>query len=39
MPIKYGLVLGVPIGFFFFWIGRFRIRYVTGRYEGRSVNK
>jgi hypothetical protein len=33
MPISYALLLGIPIGFFFFGVGRFCIRYATGRYD------
>jgi hypothetical protein len=33
MPISYALLLCVPIGFLFFWIGRICSRYVIGRYE------
>jgi hypothetical protein len=34
MPISYALLLCVPIGLLFFWIGRLCIRFVRGRYEG-----
>jgi len=33
MPISYALLLCVPIGLLFFWIGRLCSLYVLGRYE------
>lgn len=34
MPISYALLLCLPIGYLFFWIGRLCSLYVLGRYEG-----
>jgi len=34
MPISYALLLCVPIGFLFFWIGRLCSLYLLGRYAG-----
>jgi len=36
MPISYALLLCIPIGLLFFWIGRLCSLYVLGRYEGRE---
>jgi hypothetical protein len=37
MPISYALLLCIPIGFVFFLIARFLLRYVMGHYERRAA--
>jgi hypothetical protein len=33
MPISYALLLGIPIGFLFFWVARYCLRNLTGHYR------